>query len=148
MDILNSSSHNGVANEVRRWRSVAKRFSLLLGFAKLRYEEPASLCSAESDPALKFIEIFELKDGSSALAARISIADEEYSPEAGFRWGFKNIQVDVLSVELCDELLQEFEKWYSATGKKVHFILHLPYYRMLPSRYEARFDHPSRLQKS
>ncbi len=149
VDIVNSSNQNGVTNEIRRWRAVGKRFSLLLEWPKLRYEEPASRCSAESAPALKSLDIFELKGGVSTRAACISITDEEYGLGGGFRWSFKDIQVDVFSVELCDELLQEFEQWYQkTTGKNVRFILHLPYYRMLPSRYEARFDHPTRLQSA
>jgi len=149
MDVINSSNQNGVANEIKRWKLVGKRFSLLLHWPKLRYEEPTSLCSAESAPALKSLDVLELKGGVSALAARISITDEEYGLGGGFRWGFKDIQVDIFSVELCDELLQEFEQWYQkVTGKKVRFVLHLPYYRMLPSKYEARFDHPTRLQSA
>ncbi len=148
MDIVNSSNQNGVANEIRRWRSVGKRFSLLLNWPKLRYEEPASRCSTESAPAIKSLDIFELKDGVSALAARISITDGEYGLGGGFRWSFKDIQVDVFSVELCDELLQEFEKWYEATGKKVRFILHLPYYQMFPSRYESRLDYETAVKSA
>lgn len=146
MDIVNSSNQNGVANEIRRWRLVGKRFSLLLGFADLRYEEPASRCSAESSPALKSLDIFGAKNGESALAARISITDKEYAPGGGFRWSFKDIQVDVFSTAFCDELLQEFEKWYEATGKKVNFILHLPHYQMFPSKYESRLDYETAIK--
>ena len=114
-----------VIGEVRRWRLVAHRFCLLLPWPHLRYDEPSTRASANPEPALRSLKIMRVEDGQPILAARISITDEEYGQgELGFRFGFKDIQVDVYDEEICGDLLREFAKWYSATGKMVDFVPH------------------------